>query len=115
MLIPPRRARRFLISNSPSSTPRTYYSSISRFIQRARLTSIGSISIFLERNEEGGNLGVALTESGREIPEPKWIEAKWIVEGGKEGENGEKDIRALTYGWRNCRRGGGNNIYRRLG
>lgn len=34
MLIPPRR---FLISNSPSSRPRTYYSSISRFIQRARL------------------------------------------------------------------------------
>lgn len=30
-------------------------------------------------------------------------------------ENGKKDIRSLTYGWRNCRRGGSNNIYRRLG
>lgn len=47
---------------------------------------------------------------------PRLIEAKWSKgEARKEGENGEKDIRGPTYGWRNCRRGGGNNIYKRLG
>lgn len=114
MLIPPRR---FLISNSPSSRPRTYYSSISRFIQRARLY----IDLDFPRDRNDGRRRIAKS----------WCCARWICSplkspprrsgeqvvgrGRGQGENGEKDIRGLTYGWRNCRRGGGNNIYRRLG